>query len=85
MRVRHRLRRLFPHGFAPLHAMQVMCGYWIPYVDYLPRELLDDINRPPAPPAAAGPPPGHPERLAAPHPLSAAERELWAALDGLGR
>jgi hypothetical protein len=31
----------------------------------------------------AGPPPGHPERLAGDQPLSAAERELWAGLDSM--
>jgi len=34
----------------------------------------------PSSPEEYGPPPGHPERLAA-HPPTPAERELWAGLD----
>ena len=33
--------------------------------------------------AAAGPPPGHPDRLTDGQPLTPAERELWERLRGL--
>lgn len=78
MHVRRWIHRLIPRWYDPRRSLMVVCGYWMLDVDYMPRDLPDDTEQ-----NTIELPPGHPERLTKSRPLSAAERELWAALDGI--
>jgi hypothetical protein len=74
------LRYLVPRWGNCLLAVTIMGGYWIPLDPVLPaHQAPDPLQADSA--TAAGPPPGHPERLVGNQPLSAAERELAAALE----
>lgn len=78
MHVRRWLRRLIPRCDDPLRSLALVCGPWRFLVDSTPPNLPDGTE---PTQNAIEPPPGHPERLTEHRPLSAAERELWAALD----
>ena len=80
MHFRRWTRRLIPRWYDPLRSLMVVCGYWLLYVDEMPRGQPDDPEQTPHENAIEMPP-GHPERMTECRPLSAAERELWAALD----
>jgi Family of unknown function (DUF6059) len=74
------LRYLVPRWGNCLLAVTMMGGYWIPLDPVLAsQQAPDPLQADSAMPV--GPPPGHPERLVGHQPLSAAERELAAALE----
>ncbi|MGH3377840.1 MAG: DUF6059 family protein [Actinoallomurus sp.] len=83
MHVRRWIRRPISRCDDLLRSL-VFCGYWTPYADSMPRDLPNDTDQTPQQNAVELPP-GHPERLAESQPLSATERELWAALDHTSR
>jgi hypothetical protein len=81
MRVRRWIRRMIPRWEDPLLALAVVGGYWILPIAYVPRDLANDPRQRGAWDARL--PPGHPECPAHGQPLSPAERDLWAALEGI--
>jgi hypothetical protein len=65
-------------------AVTIMGGYWIPLDPVLASQQAPDPLRADSG-TTTGPPPGHPERLVVNQPMSAAERELAAALEEISR
>ena len=76
------IRRLVAGLDNPLRPLAVMGGYWILPVADVPRDPANNPVRLETP-TVIELPPGHPEQLAGSQPLSPAERELWAGLEGI--
>jgi hypothetical protein len=62
------------------HFWAFLGACWALHAAYIPYELASATWRGEYSPTFAGPPPGHPERLAGDQTPSPVEQELWSAL-----